>query len=108
MRITPDSLGRLHDFMAEHQVKTVLARRCFPELSGAVDLSDLARTFEMAGVQVIMLEGRVAGATTKHALGRVQAEVSALAPTYALKASSNNVRVLVHPHLLDRSTKINK
>lgn len=100
LRITPGSLATLHDWCRGHEVRTVVARRCFPELSESVDLNDLREAFARAGIERIILEGRVASARTTHPLGRVQNEVDALAPTYSVRTGGGNIRVLQLPSLV--------
>lgn len=88
MRLEPDTVDEFLTWLKVERVTTVVARRCFPELHDA--LGDAFRTFAAsladAGVQRIVLEGRIASTRTTHRLGTAAREVAALAPHWKGRA----------------------
>lgn len=82
LRITRTTLNVFLRWMEQQAVRTVVARRCFPELFdvlGTEQFPVLARSLHMAGVERIVAEGRVESGRTVHPLGSIKQEVSALA-----------------------------
>jgi hypothetical protein len=99
VRITPGTLGRLLAWCEDHQVRTVVARRCFPELwdaLGADDFPVLVRELAEAGVERIVLEGRVASGRSVHPLATAAAEVAAFASHWVAAGTFGQVAVLTH------------
>lgn len=99
VRITPGTLGRLLAWCEDHQVRTVIARRCFPELWDALGPDDfpvLVRELTEAGVERIVLEGRVASGRSVHPLASAAAEVAAFAGHWSSAGSLGQIAVLTH------------
>jgi hypothetical protein len=90
LRIGPSELPVLDGFMREHQVRTVVARRAFPELwdaLGETDFRIMAELWVDAGVRNVLLEGRVASARSTHPLATAAAEAEALASAWKVADS---------------------
>lgn len=86
LRVGPATLPEFEALLRQHEVDTVVARRCLPEMLGA-DL-DFARDFAEAlaagGVRDLFIEGRKSGKNATHALSNVEAEIAAVAPPLRL------------------------
>ncbi|WP_372672559.1 hypothetical protein [Amycolatopsis kentuckyensis] len=86
LRVTPDTIGTLVAWIEQVDVRTVIARRVFPELwdalGGKAGFDQLAEGLADAGVERIFLEGRAVSSRTTHPLGDAAREVAALAPTW--------------------------
>lgn len=85
LRIAPDTVGEFLRHVEDHEVRTIVARRCFPELWEAlsdVEFGVMARGLVDAGVRRIVLEGRVASHRSTHPLATAAHEVTALAPAW--------------------------
>lgn len=96
-RIQPDTLPDLADWIHTHQVSTVVARRCFPELWDMFSdaFHHLADTFADSGVQRIILEGRAVSVRSKHPLATAQREATALAPSWTTERVTGPIAILV-------------
>lgn len=84
------------DIIKNHDIKTVVARRCFPELfsknfkMGRIFI-DLAHQF---GVQYIILEGRVFSLKTVNPLGKIADEIELCSERYYPVSVIDNVGIL--------------
>lgn len=97
LRITAESLGQLLAWIETQQVRTVVARRCFPELFDQLGPSDfpvLSRELAAAGVERIAMEGRVQSQRTVHPLGSIQQEITALDQHWAAGPVRGPIAVL--------------
>lgn len=79
--IREDNLDVIASFLAEHQVRTVVARRCIPEILDHGSWGPaLVEAFKEAGVREWFLQGRVPTSQATHPLFSVEKEIAALGP----------------------------
>lgn len=97
LRVAPHTLHDLLAFVERHQVRTVVARRCWPELWDALDTEFpvLIRELRAAGVAAVVLEGRIGAARSTHQLRDVNAEAAALAPWFRVEDRRGQLAVLL-------------
>lgn len=89
----PLSLGPTLGWIEQVGIRTIVARRVFPELwdslGGKEGFDLLAEGLAASGVERIILEGRVTSTRTTHPLGDAADEVAALAPTWKGRAQGS-------------------
>ena len=95
LKLTPDSMPELADWMQAHEVATVVARRCLCVLSEAVPFEQTRDLFGDLGIKAVLLEGQTQTSRATHPFGHADRQVEALAPVFKLKWSSKHVRFLV-------------
>lgn len=82
-RIDFDHLDEVRMHLEAHRVQGIVARRCLPELFEVPgNRAALPRLFAEAGVQELVVEGRVASGRATSAFPSIVQEVEALAPFY--------------------------
>lgn len=95
-RIDPHDLRPLENLLQQHQIETVLARRCLPELFGQ-DLAaghTFAQMLHRQQVQEILVEGRQASKAAVNPLASLAQEVELLGPYYQVRKFHRNVAYL--------------
>ncbi|QFG05391.1 methyltransferase [Bacillus phage 031MP004] len=88
------SFGKL---MKITKVRYAVARRVFPEIydkGGLALVQSVGETLYNAGIEKIILEGRVRAANSKHLLKSADKECEALKGFYTVERKYKNVRVL--------------
>lgn len=82
--ICGENLSKLKDIIAANSIKTVIARRCFPELFSH-DLAfgkAVVKIFYEQGVESLYLQGRIVSSRTVNPLGRIEDEIELCAEFY--------------------------
>lgn len=93
MKITPATLGELFAFLSDHEVTTVVARRCLCVLWEVVPLDELQSMFLDVGVDTILLEGRRIDNRAVHPLGSADAQAAAF-DRFKVTRSFKDIRLL--------------
>lgn len=96
MHVDSFNLAPLENLIQQHQIQTVLARRCLPELFGH-DLqagAAFAQMLHRLKVQEVFIEGRVASKAAVNPLASLAGEVDLLAPHYRVSKLHHNVAFL--------------
>lgn len=97
MGVTDSNIQKLYGFMSQHEIKTILARRVFPEIAerfGIKTVQAFARAASAAGVEKIVLEGRKQSTLSTAILKSADKEAACFAPFYEVVESFKDVRVL--------------
>lgn len=81
----------LRAWLLEHNVKSVLARRCLMELSKVLSLAELAKVMHRAGVETIVLEGHRPG---RDRMLPADAQAEPFLGPYRLTRKAGDVRTL--------------
>ncbi len=88
----------LGTLIAQRHIRTVLARRCLPELFTDASMRrygpNVARLLAEAGVKQLVLEGRRVPSRAVHPLGSADQEALLLVACYRLAYSERHLRVL--------------
>ena len=96
MRHVKQVLQMSQNLLQQHQIETVLARRCQPELFGQ-DLAaghTFAQMLHRQQVQEILVEGRQASKAAVNPLASLAQEVELLGPYYQVRKFHRNVAYL--------------
>lgn len=91
--VTFDTLAWIGQLIAERGIRLVVARRVFPEIGPAVTAA-FADVAAVAGIERIILEGRIPSRRSTDPLPDADAEVQALSATYTPIHADAHVRVL--------------
>lgn len=84
-RLRPSRVDEFIDWLTDHQIKVVVARRVFPELDDSgIPPALMSESFITAGVEHLFVEGRVPRANVKHRLHNLNAEIDALGSLWSL------------------------
>lgn len=95
-RIDPHDLQPLENLLQQHQIETVLARRCLPELFGQALAAGrtFAQMLHRQQVQEILVEGRMVSPGAVNPLASLAQEVELLGPYYQVRKLHRNVAYL--------------
>lgn len=96
MRIDSFNLEPLEKLVEQHQIETVLARRCLPELFGHTPEAGqaFAQMLHRQQVLEVFVEGRVATKLAVNPLASLAKEVEMFAPYYRVSKTHRNVAFL--------------
>lgn len=92
-----EDLEKTGQLIIDHGIKTVVARRVFPEIydkGGAELIQHIGYMFQKAGIERIYLEGRKKDSRSKHPLKSADDEVTYLSEHYVVTAVYNDCRCL--------------
>lgn len=93
MKVEPKSLGSFIGLITEHQVTTLVARRCLSEVfvtdhakptKDEAFAAELRRQLRAAGVREVFAQGRAPTARATWPIPDIEAEVALLAPEFTL------------------------
>lgn len=98
--ICVNNLDKLQSIIDTNNIKTVIARRCFPELfSHDLDFGmATVKMFYEQGVESLYLQGRVVSKRTINPLGRIEDEVKICADFYEVAHVLGHISVLRKNH----------
>lgn len=91
------TMPMLSKWIIEHDIKVVTARRVFPEIvegEGIQTVKQFAKMMMVAGVETVILEGRIKTKNAVNPLYDANREVWALSPFFIEVEAYKNVRVL--------------
>lgn len=97
LRLGCDTLARFREFVAEHGVQVVLARRCIPELCGGKTDGfgpQLVAALAGAGVKEVVLQGRVDSTRAVNQYRNVEAEIRLFAAAYKLATRRGQIALV--------------
>lgn len=87
------NLAAIGQLIAERSIRLVVARRVFPEI-GPEATAAFGEVAAVAGIDLIILEGRISSRRSTDPLPHADAEVQALSATYTPIHADAHVRVL--------------
>lgn len=93
VNISPAAFPFLESFIESHEIRTIVARRCLPELFGQ-DLGAgraFAALLQKCGIQHVFIEGRIPVKAAVNLLATIQDEVALFEERYRLAALRGRV-----------------
>jgi hypothetical protein len=95
-RLAPDAIPWLAEFIREHRIQGVVARRALPELDDAgISPGHLGVVLHNAGAFELFIEGRVESARSTHRLSSVERELLELRRAGWYQSKRDGARALV-------------